>query len=116
MLYRAIGNDTGSWEGLVHHMLSAACCPPPLDFNGVSVKQVGLGGKIESIGITHCVLLYFTLGIAECPWRMVDFTSEDLAFFVSAVKTVSCCQPVFECVWLCVKWIPNWFIAADEVC
>ena len=48
----------------VHQGLSAACCPPRLDLYGISVKQVGGGSEIESVGISHRVLLDFTFRVA----------------------------------------------------
>ena len=51
-------------QGFLHQGLSAACCPPRLDLYGISVKQVGSGTEIESVGISHRVLLDFTFRVA----------------------------------------------------
>ena len=51
-------------QGFVHQGLSAASCPPRLDLYGISVKQVGGGSEIESVGISHRVLLDFAFRVA----------------------------------------------------
>ncbi len=74
LLFRTSSSAAGADQGVVHqgvvhqvfvHQgLSAACCPPRLDLYGISVKQVGGGSEIESVGISHRVLLDFTFRVA----------------------------------------------------
>ena len=69
LLFRTSSSGAGADQGFVHkgflHQgLSAACCPPRLDLYGISVKQVGGGSEIESVGISHRVLLDFTFRVA----------------------------------------------------
>ena len=69
LLFRTSSSGAGADQGFVHqgflHQgLSAACCPPRLDLYGISVKQVGSGTEIESVGISHRVLLDFTFRVA----------------------------------------------------
>ncbi len=79
LLFRTSSSAAGADQGVVHQVfvhqvfvhqvfvhqgLSAACCPPRLDLYGISVKQVGGGSEIESVGISHRVLLDFTFRVA----------------------------------------------------